>query len=99
MSFGLGETVTIPIKKYGTFLISRPAGREAFLVMRAYAKPSSSSEKILLDFDGVEVMTPSWLDEVLTGLKNEYGADRVECLPSTNPTVVESLKAIALTPI
>ncbi len=90
--------MTIQIKKYGTFLISRPAGREAFLVMRAYEKPQTSEEKIFLDFDGVEVMTPSWLDEVLTGLKSEYGLERVECLPSTNPTVIESLNAINLMP-
>lgn len=83
----------IKIRKFGDLLVSRPAGREAYLVMKSYMKPTSETEPIELDFTGVQVMTPSWLDEVLQGLKAEYG-DRVHCLPSDNPTVIESLKAI-----
>lgn len=83
----------IEIKKFGEILTSRPAGREAFLVMKSYLKPQNKTEAIELDFEGVKVMTPSWLDEVLQGLIQEYG-DRVRCLPSKNPTVIESLKAI-----
>ncbi len=84
----------IELKKFGNILMSRPAGREAFLVMRAYFKPTHPEEKIELDFDGVDVVAPSWLDEVLTGLKELYGESQVICLPSSNPTVEESLKAI-----
>lgn len=83
----------IEIKKFGNLLVSRPAGREAFLVIKAYFKPASSVEPIELDFTGVQVMTPSWLDEVLGGLQREFG-DRVRCLPSENPTVIESLKSL-----
>lgn len=83
----------IEIKKFGELLTSRPAGREAFLVMRSYLKPADDREPIELDFEGVKVMTPSWLDEVLTGLRETYG-DRVQCLPSQNQTVIESLKVI-----
>ena len=83
----------IEIKKFGHLLVSRPAGREAFLVMKSYMKPVSKTEPIELDFTGVQVMTPSWLDEVLQGLQAEYG-DRVRCLPSDNATVIESIKAI-----
>lgn len=83
----------IEIKKFGEILTSRPAGREASLVIKSYLKPKNESEPIELDFTGVKVMTPSWLDEVLQGLQAEYGA-RVCCLPSDNPTVIESLKAI-----
>lgn len=86
----------ISIVKFGTFLISRPAGREAFLVMRAYFKPLTESELIELDFEGIEVVTPSWLDEVVTGLQDLYGKNRVICLPSNNQTIDESLKAIRL---
>ena len=85
----------IPLKKFGTILMSRPAGREAFLVMKAYFKPQIAGEKMELDFEGVEVIAPSWLYEVLTGLRDLYGADQVVCLPSSNPTVIESLKCIA----
>ena len=83
----------IEIKKFGNILTSRPAGREAALAMRAYIKPNST-EPIELDFSGVLSVGPSWLDEVLTFLRQEYGRDRVVCLPSTNSSVVQSLKVI-----
>lgn len=84
----------IEIKKFGEILTSRPSGREAFLVIRAYLKPTKEDESIELDFSGVKVLAPSWADEVVTGLRQEYG-DRVICLPSNNPSVIESLKVIA----
>ena len=83
----------IEIRKFGDILVSRPAGREALLVMKAYLKPQGATEPIELDFAGVRVMTPSWLGEVLEGLKEAYPS-RVVCLPSSNPTVVESLKVL-----
>jgi hypothetical protein len=83
----------IEIKKFGDILTSRPAGKEACLVIKSYMKPENESELIELDFSGVHVMTPSWLDEVLTGLKEEYG-DRVSCLATDNQTVIESLKVL-----
>lgn len=83
----------IELAKFGEILISRPAGREAFLVIKSYMQPSTASESIDLDFTGVKVMGPSWLDEVFTELRREYG-DRVRCLPSDNPSVTESLKTL-----
>ena len=83
----------IVLAKFGELLIARPAGREAALAARAYLHPANAQELIELDFTGVKVMTPSWLDEFLQGLRAHFGA-RVRCLPSDNPTVVESLKAI-----
>ena len=83
----------IEVKKFGLILVSRPAGREALSVIKAYLKPKNDQEKIELDFDGVKVMAPSWLDEVLTGLRQIYG-ERVVCLPTQNSSVIESLKII-----
>jgi hypothetical protein len=83
----------IEIKKFGDILTSRPAGREALLVVKAYFDLGPSGEPIELEFAGVKVMTPSWLDEFITGLKKEFGT-RVCCLPSDNPTVIESLKVL-----
>ena len=83
----------IEVKKFGEILISRPAGREAFLVAKAYLSPKTDKEAIELDFDGVKVMGPSWADEFVTGLKSLYG-QRVVCLPTKNPTIVLSLKTI-----
>jgi len=58
----------IKLKKFGEMLISRPAGREAWLVAKAYSLPPKKDE-ILVDFEGVLVLTPSWADEFLTKLK------------------------------
>lgn len=83
----------VELKKFGDILISRPAGREAGLAIRAYIKPKPG-EVIELDFDGVISVGPSWLDEVLIILREEYGREGIICLPSQNASVIESLKVI-----
>lgn len=83
----------VELKKFGEILTSRPAGREAGLAIRAYLKPKPR-EKIELDFEGVLSVGPSWLDEVLSILRAEYGRERVVCLPSSNSSVAESLRVI-----
>ena len=83
----------IEIKKFGEILISRPSGREAALSIKAYFKPKPG-DHIELDFSGVLAMGPSWLDEVLTVLRNEYGRERVICIPSENASVAASLRMI-----
>ncbi len=83
----------IKVKKFGEILISRPSGREAGLAIKAYFKPKPG-DHIELDFSGVLAMGPSWLDEVLTILRTEYGKERIICLPSKNASVAESLRTI-----
>jgi hypothetical protein len=83
----------VAVKKFGEILTSRPAGHEAGLAIKAYFKPASG-DRLELDFSGVLAMGPSWLDEVLTVLRSEYGKKRVICLPSKNASVAESLKII-----
>lgn len=83
----------IHLKQYGEILTSRPAGREAALAMKAQLRPAPG-EKIELDFEGVLSVGPSWLDEVLSALRQEYGRERVACLPTRNPSVIESLRVI-----
>ncbi len=83
----------IPLKKYGQILTSRPAGREAALAMKATVQPADN-ETIELDFEGVLSIGPSWLDEVLASLRAQYGKDRIICLPTKNPSVIESLRVI-----
>jgi hypothetical protein len=83
----------VELKKFGEILTSRPSGREAGLAIKAYFKPKAG-EPIELDFDGVLAMGPSWLDEVLTILYDEYGKKRVVCMPSENLSVIESIKII-----
>ena len=83
----------IALRQYGVILTSRPAGKEAALAMHAAPKPAAG-EIIELDFDGVIAVGPSWLDEVLSALRQDYGPERVVCLPTKNASVIESLKVI-----
>lgn len=83
----------IALSKFGEMLVSRPAGRDALLAASAYLKPASETESIELDFDGVHVLTPSWADEFITGLRAKYG-DRLVLLPSDNTSVKLTLQAI-----
>ncbi len=83
----------IKIRKFGEILTSRPAGREAALATKAYLR-LQPNEKIELDFADVLSVGPSWLDEFLSLLKQEYGKERILCLPSDNPSVNRSLEVI-----
>ncbi len=83
----------ISIEKYGKILISRPAGKEAAAMILISLSAIKNDERIDLDFGGVNVVAPSWLDEVLTALKNKFG-ERVNCLESKNSSLNESLKTL-----
>jgi hypothetical protein len=85
--------VIIPVVKFGEILVSRPAGREHALIMRASFRPAAGDEPIELDFTGVRVVAPSWLDEVLTSLREAYG-ERVTVLPSDNASLAASLSTL-----
>lgn len=79
--------------KFGKVLISRPAGREAFLAMSAYLiKGASKDEKIELDFEGVKALAPSWADEVITPLAKKF--KKVTLINTNNPTVKLTLKIL-----
>lgn len=83
----------IEIKKFGEMLVSRPAGREAFLAMSAYlTKGVNKDEEIELDFSGVKVLTPSWADEVVTKISEEF--KNVKLLNTENATVQATLKTL-----
>ncbi len=84
------------LKRFGDFLSSRPAAREAWLAARAYifdnVKPE---EKIEIDFSGVKVLTPSWADEFIYSLNKEFPG-QVVLLPSDNASVNASLEFVNL---
>lgn len=85
----------IKVKKFGDILISRPAGREAYLSAKAYILPADANEKIVLDFEGVKVLAPSWADEFVTSIVAAYPSG-VECLNIDNPSVKETLKILQI---
>lgn len=82
--------MTIQLKKFGETLVSRPAGKEAWLAFQPILKQVSPDEKIIVDFEGVVVLTPSWADEFLTPLKKEF-KEQVELQHITNPSVTATL--------
>lgn len=83
----------IYLKKFGTTLISRPAGKEAYLALQPSMKNLNRDESIIIDFDGVMVLTPSWADEFVTPLERTYGK-RVSFLHTENPSVKATLETL-----
>ena len=81
------------MKKFGEILVSRPAGREAFLAASAYLLSPPPSGAIELDFEGVKVLAPSWADEFLTALKEKF-KNPIKILPTSNASIVASLKLL-----
>ena len=85
----------VNICNFGEVLISRPAGREAFMMAKAYVfRGIKESDEIILDFGEVKVLAPSWADEFIMGLKTEY-PNKIQYLNVENPSVKASLKAIS----
>lgn len=83
----------IELKKFGDMLISRPAGREAYLALSAYiTKGTEKDERVQIDFSGVKVLTPSWADEVITKILQEFPNTSLE--HTENPTVQATLKTL-----
>lgn len=84
----------IQLKNYGEILVSRPAGREAWLSAQAYTLVDKKpGEPIDVDFTGVKVLTPSWADEFISNLVREYPG-QVNLLPSDNASVKASLEFV-----
>ena len=84
----------IDLKKFGDILVSRPAGREAYLAMSAYiTKDLKEGEEVVVDFLGVKVLTPSWADEVISKLAQHY---KVRFENTDNPTVKATLKTLLI---
>ena len=84
----------INICNFGDMLLSRPAGREAFLMAKAYVfKDINIEDEIIFDFDKVKVLTPSWADEFISGVKKEYSG-KIQFLNTDNPSVKASLRTV-----
>ena len=86
--------MVINMGNFGDILMSRPAGREAFLMAKAYVfKEIKENDDIILDFNGIKVLAPSWADEFLSGIKSEY-PNNVQYVNTENPSVKASLKTV-----
>ncbi len=62
----------IELKKFGTLLVSRQNGREAFAALQPQVAALGEDEKLELDFGGVVTFSPSWGDEFLSPLVKKY---------------------------
>jgi len=83
----------IELKKFGTTLVSRPSGKEAWLAFQPTLANIAKDEEVIVDFDGVLVLTPSWADEFLTPLVARY-KDRVELQNTDNASIKATLEIL-----
>lgn len=86
----------IELKKFGTILTSRQSGREAYAAFRPRSAELGPTEDLIINFDEVIVLTPSWADEFLTPLHTGLG-ERLKLEPSDNASVkltIETLEDI-----
>lgn len=86
--------MNILIKNFGEVLTSRPAGKEAILMAESYVfNKLNSTEDIVLDFENVKVLSPSWFDEFFKGLKNSH-SNNISFLNTENSSVKATLKTV-----
>lgn len=81
----------IELKKFGNILTSRESGREALSAFLPTLNSATNNEKIMIDFEGVSVLTPSWADEFVRPIVEKY-AEKVAFVNDTNPSVQSSLR-------
>lgn len=86
----------IELKKFGTTLISRQAGREALAAFQTTLQEVPATETLILDFQGVLTFSPSWGDEFLTALQSRLG-ERLVLHAVDNPSVKASLEILEKT--
>lgn len=86
--------MTVDMSTFGDMLLSRPSGREAFMGALAYVFPDfPKKEKIILDFAKVKVLTPSWIDEFIIGIKKNL-TQNIQFINIDNPSVSASLQTV-----
>ena len=83
----------IELKKFGTTLVSRPSGKEAWLAFQPTLKDVVDTEEVIVDFKDVLVLTPSWTDEFLTPLRSRY-EDRVKLVNTDNASIKATLSIL-----
>ena len=85
----------IKLNKFGTTLVSRQTGREAWAAFQPALQTITPEENIEVSFDDVLTFSPSWADEFITPLKKEFG-NRVVLRETSNPSVKATLDILEL---
>lgn len=83
----------IELKKFGNILTSRQDGKEALAAIEPQLQSLDQTAEIVLDFQGVITLTPSWADEFLTKLTERYG-NRVHLVNTDNPSIEATLSIL-----
>lgn len=86
--------MTIYVKKFGTTLVSRPSGKEAWLAFQPILAGVGENEEVMVDFSDVAVLTPSWADEFLTPLNSRFPG-KVKLINTDNASVKATLVTLA----
>ena len=81
------------LQKFGTILISRQTGREAFAAFQPKLSELRPDEIVEIDFEGVITFTPSWGDEFLSPLAKKY-REKLVLLNTKNPSVKATLELL-----
>ncbi|TSC75734.1 MAG: hypothetical protein G01um101430_228 [Parcubacteria group bacterium Gr01-1014_30] len=83
----------VKLEKFGTTLISRELGSEAFKAFQPTLRELQPNEELEIDFSGVLTLSPSWADEFLSPLLERLG-ERLVLLSSDNLSVQATLKML-----
>ncbi|KKU60014.1 MAG: hypothetical protein UX81_C0005G0010 [Parcubacteria group bacterium GW2011_GWA2_47_12] len=83
----------VELKKFGTTLLSRQNGREAFAAFQSNLASLGEKEDLKLDFEGIITFSPSWGDEFLSPLIKQYGS-RMVLMNTGNPSVKATLELL-----
>lgn len=86
--------MTIDLKKFGTVLVSRPSGKEAWLAFQPTLNDVQENEEVIVDFSDIAVLTPSWADEFLTPLNNRFPKN-VRLINTDNASIKATLVTLA----
>ncbi len=86
----------LELKKFGKILNSRPSAREAILRVRQIVNGErDTTDDLVLDFSEVDVVTPSFADEFISGLKTQYPHKTIKTQGTEgNPVLNDVLRLI-----
>lgn len=82
------------MKKFGAILNSRPDGREAALRLFQIVN-GTEDQTVIVDLDGVVVLTPSFADEFFTLINKRYvGKKKINIINANTPVVKSALEVL-----
>lgn len=84
----------IDLSKFGTTLVSRPSGKEAWLAFQPTLNNVQEGEEVIVDFSNIAVLTPSWADEFLTPLRSRF-PEKVRLINTDNASIKATLATLA----